>query len=118
MLSCQQVRRLVISRGTMLDAGYLADDPAIMALTEIREEYRKRVGMSTYLSEMLGPMANCVMWMCQVTYPDGRRIDGWELEEKEQHRRTFSWLRRGSWLDLPYKIQANLGSEHVVIRYL
>lgn len=115
--SCQQVRKLVISRGTMLDAGYPDDDPAVRSLTEVRDEYRIQVGLATYLSEMLGDMERCVMQMCHLVWPDGRRVLGQGLPKSQRRQRCYTWLVWNG-ADMPYKVEAYLGGGHVAVRYL
>ena len=61
--------------GSCLQAGFSANHVIIKTLNQIRSHYIQRVGLATYLSQMLGPMANAQLQYCTLYDERGREIE-------------------------------------------
>jgi hypothetical protein len=119
-LSCQQIRHVVKARGHLLDGGYDWSDPVIEGLSAEIEEYRREVGVNTYVSQMLDNAHRCAIEMCILRWPDGRTLHGKALGVSRvvQAQRCFAWIVDNCRPDnLPYKLEADLGA-HKAVRYL
>ena len=68
------IRDILKSKAHCLRAGFAPDDLIIQTLNEIRNAYIDRVGLSTYLSQMLGSLANVEMQYCRLFQSDGHPL--------------------------------------------
>ena len=70
----KEIRDILKSKAYCLRAGFSANDMIIETLNEIRLEYIKYVGLSTYLSQMLGPLATVETQHCTLYSENGERL--------------------------------------------
>jgi hypothetical protein len=64
IFNAQEVRNILKSKAHCLQAGFPLDHTLISVFDEIRDAYVKRVGLATYLSQMLGHLANVPAQNC------------------------------------------------------
>ena len=67
ILSAKEMRDVLKSKAHCLRAGFPPSHAIILTLNEFRAHYIGRVGMATYLSQMLGalgkiPMQDCILY--------------------------------------------------------
>ena len=74
--TCRQIRDVVRTRGHYLQAGAGPDNQIVEGLKRARDTYRADVGLSTYLSQMLGKCATEKMRFCALGWDDGRVLYG------------------------------------------
>jgi hypothetical protein len=60
----REIRNILKSKAHCLQAGFPLDHMIISVFDEILEDYVKRVGLATYLSQMLGDLANVPVQNC------------------------------------------------------
>lgn len=117
-LTASQIRDLLKTRSHCLMAGFSPDHPLIRALDKLRNEYITMVGLPTYLSQMLGPLATASIGEC--TLYDGRdRALPLDCHNPRQPVQRF--IREQFLLgNLPYRVEKKNGSPAVQgeVRYL
>jgi hypothetical protein len=119
VFEAQDVRLVLKNRSQCLRAGFPISHPIIVTFNEIRDEYIKRVGLATYLSQMLGPLAVVPISRCTLYQTDSREIvvhlNGHGQQPVQRFIRNHFNLR-----NLPFKIAVAQGDsgESVEIRYL
>lgn len=92
MFNASEIRDVLKTKAHLLKFGLPARSVEIAALDELILEYRQRVGLATYLSEMLGELATVPVGECQLYWANGERvpISGRDDEPVQQFiRRRF-----------------------------
>jgi hypothetical protein len=74
VLTVKEVRDVLKSKAHCLRAGFPADHDIIQTLNEFRDHYAKRVGLPTYLSQMLGEFGKIPVGDCQLYTDSGHQI--------------------------------------------
>lgn len=69
IFGAREIRDVLKCRAHCLRAGFAVDDPLIFHLNQIRSFYLLRVGLPTYLSEMLGNVATTPIHLCRLYDP-------------------------------------------------
>jgi hypothetical protein len=64
IFNAREIRNILKSKAHCLRAGFPSDHVILSVLDEIRDDYVKRVGLATYLSQMLGHLANVPVQDC------------------------------------------------------
>jgi hypothetical protein len=64
VFTARDIRDILKSKAHCLRAGFPVDHTIISALDEILDDYVRRVGVATYLSQMLGDLANVPAQNC------------------------------------------------------
>ena len=64
VFKAREIRNILKSKAHCLRAGFPSDHMILSVLDEIRDDYVKRVGLATYLSQMLGDLANVAVRNC------------------------------------------------------
>jgi hypothetical protein len=64
VFKAREIRNILKSKAHCLRAGFPVDHMIISVFDEIRGDYVKRVGLATYLSQMLGDLANVSVQDC------------------------------------------------------
>jgi hypothetical protein len=64
VFKAREIRNILKSKAHCLRAGFPSDHMILSVLDEIRDDYVKRVGLATYLSQMLGDLANVPVQDC------------------------------------------------------
>lgn len=119
VFGAQEIRDVLKNRAHCLKAGFPLSHPIIETLNEIRDEYIKRVGFATYLSQMLGPLAVVPVEECTLFAADHqeipRHLNGNRRQPVQRFIRQHFNLR-----NLPFKVEFRRGkdSDEVEVRYL
>jgi hypothetical protein len=71
----QEVRNVLKSKAHCLRAGFPLDHMIFSVFDEILDDYVKRVGLATYLSQMLGSLANVPVQNCTFFDEGGQPIE-------------------------------------------
>ncbi len=116
-LTASQIRDLLKTRTHCLQAGFPATHPLIVTLNKIITEYVNRVGLSTYLSEMLGPVATVSTHKCTLYDRQGQPIavDGQRCQQPLQR-----FIKEQFWPhNLPSKVEIQKDTPFKIeVRYL
>jgi len=119
MFGAREIRDVLKSRAHCLRAGFPANHIIIKTFNEIRDQYIQRVGLATYLSQMLGPIANVPVQHCTLFGQNGRRI---EFQLNRNYNQTLQRFiaRHFQWDNLPTKVEVRKESKpgHIEARYL
>ena len=75
IFGAKEVRDVLKNKAHCLRAGFPPDHIIIATFDEIRDQYILRVGLPTYLSQMLGDLATVPVLYCQFYAEDGRPIE-------------------------------------------
>lgn len=116
-LTANQIRDLLKTRMHCLKAGFPITHPLIVTLNKIIAEYIIRVGLSTYLSEMLGPVATVSTYKCTLYDHHDQPL---ELDLRRCQQPLQRFIKEQFWPDnLPYKIEVRKDAQaQVEVRYL
>ncbi len=115
----KEIRDVLKSKAHCLRAGFPSNHAIIATLNEIRDHYVLRVGLPTYLSQMLGDMATVQIQYCQLYSEDGRqlalKLDG--FHDQSIQKFIIKQFRSNS---LPFRVEVRKESnpERVEVRYL
>ncbi|GIK38461.1 MAG: hypothetical protein BroJett011_22940 [Chloroflexota bacterium] len=115
--SASQIRDLLKTRAHCLQAGFPITHPLMGALNKLIGEYIARVGLATYLSEMLGPVAMVSMDKCTLYDHTDRPL---ELDLKNYQQPLQHFIKEKFLLDnLPSKVEVKKDSPgQREVRYL
>ena len=119
MFGAREIRDVLKSRAHCLRAGFPPNHIIIKTLNEIRDHYIQRVGLATYLSQMLGSIANVPVQDCTLFGQNGRRIEVLLNGSYNQPLQRFI-AKHFRWDNLPTKVEARKESKagHIEARYL
>jgi hypothetical protein len=119
IFGAKEIRDVLKNKAHCLRAGFPPNHVIIATLNEIRDHYILRVGLPTYLSQMLGDSAAAPMQYCTLYSEDGRRI---EINLNGSHNQPMQrfiakWFGKD---DLPFKVEVRRGSNpgRTEVRYL
>jgi hypothetical protein len=119
IFGAKEIRDVLKNKAHCLRAGFPPNHVIIETLNEIRDHYILRVGLPTYLSQMLGDLATVPMQYCNLYSEDGRRI---EINLNGGHKQPMQrfiakWFGKD---DLPFKVEVRRGSKpgRTEVRYL
>lgn len=113
-ITCQEVRILMQAKAILIRSG--ADARAVSHLNRLRDVYVRRVGLATYLSQMLTSVATIEARQCVLGWRDGRVADQ-ESFRGEGNRPVQRYIRAHYRDDLPCVVEA-LIKGRVEVRYL
>ena len=100
--TCQQIRDLVKAKGHYLMAGMSPQHPTVVNLRQQRDAYIEKVGLPTYLSQMLDDIAQVPIGKCILGWEDGRVMEfAGQAAPVQRHIRQY-FAR-----DLPFVVEAN-----------
>ena len=118
-LTCQQIRNIVKTKGTLLDTGSVEHNGMVVNhLNKLRDKYIAKIGLPTYLSQMLlDKIAVLPVRHCTLVWEDGRRADN-GIFRGEGNRPIQKYIKTHYARNLPYKVEVELGVGHIEIRYL
>lgn len=91
-LDTPDIRDVLKCRSHLLRVGIPADFAAVKTLTVLIDGYRKRVGLATYLSEMLDGLASAPVGECEIYTMDGLRVVAQGNEPIQKYLRRLDWL--------------------------
>jgi hypothetical protein len=119
VFGAKEIRDVLKNKAHCLRAGFPLDHIIIKTLDEIRDHYIVRVGLPTYLSQMLGELATVPIQYCRLYTEDSQRI---EISLNGSHKQPVQrfiarWFEAD---DLPFKVEVRIrpGSDRVETRYL
>jgi hypothetical protein len=75
LFGAKEIRDVLKNKAHCLHAGFPPDHIIIETLNEIRDHYLLRVGLPTYLSQMLGELGTVPVRHCTLYAEDGQRIE-------------------------------------------
>jgi len=115
----REIRNILKSKANCLQAGFPLDHMIISVFDEILDDYVKRVGLATYLSQMLGDLANVPVQNCTFFNESEQPIEIHLNSNGQQPVQRFvaqQFGRRG----LPFRvdIRKQSDSSRVETRYL
>jgi hypothetical protein len=115
----QDIRDILKSKAHCLQAGFPVNHSIIVTFEEILDNYVNRVGLRTYLSQMLGNLANIPAHNCAFFDENNRAIDVYPYSDGKQPVQKFIARQFNSKL-LPFRvdIRKQSDSRQVETRYL
>ena len=115
----QEIRNILKSKAHCLRAGFPLDHMIISVFDEIRDDYVKRVGLATYLSQMLGDLASVPVQDCTFFDESGQPIEVYLNGNGQQPVQRFVARQFGR-KSLPFEvdIRRQPDSSRVETRYL
>ena len=115
----QEIRNILKSKAHCLRAGFPLDHMIISVFDEIRDDYLKRVGLATYLSQMLGDLVNVPVQNCAFFDESGQPIEVHLNGNGQQPVQRFVARQFGR-KNLPFgvDIQKQPDSSRIETRYL
>jgi hypothetical protein len=119
VFKAREIRNILKSKAHCLRAGFPSDHVIISVFDEILDDYVKRVGLATYLSQMLGDLANVPVQNCAFFDEREQPIEVPLNGNGRQPVQRFA-VRQFGRKDLPFRvdIRRQLGSSRIETRYL
>jgi hypothetical protein len=119
VFKAREVRNILKSKAHCLRAGFPSDHMILSVLDEIRDDYVKRVGLATYLSQMLGDLANVPVQDCAFLDESGQPIEV-HLNGNGQHPVQRFIARQFGQKNLPFRVDVRRqpDSSRIETRYL
>jgi hypothetical protein len=115
----KEIRDVLKNKAHCLRAGFPPDHVIIATFDEIRDHYLLRVGMRTYLSQMLGELAIVPIRDCTLYAEDGHRI---LITLNGNHNQPVQrFIAKQFGIDtLPFRVEVCKGSnpDRIEMRYL
>lgn len=118
IFSVREIRDILKSKAHCLQAGFPPHHIIIKTLNDIRDHYISRVGLPTYLSQMLGECGQVPIQYCTLYGEDNRRLDI-HLNNPDQAVQRF--IRKYfQWDKLPFKVEIRKEGHgnRIEVRYL
>lgn len=119
VFGAKEIRDVLKSRAHCLRAGFSSDHIIILTLNEIRDHYILKVGLPTYLSQMLGELGKVQVQYCTLFDQADQPI---VLDLHHNHTLPVQRFigKRFHWDDLPFRIEVrkDMNSDRVETRYL
>jgi hypothetical protein len=115
----QEVRNILRSKAHCLRAGFPLDHMIISVFHEILDDYKERVGLATYLSQMLGDLANVPVQDCTF-FDESERLIEVDLNGNGQRPVQRFVARQFERENLPFRvdIRRQADSSRIETRYL
>jgi len=119
VFKAREIRNILKSKAHCLRAGFPLDHMILSVLDEIRDDYVKRVGLATYLSQMLGDLANVAVRNCAFFDESEQPIEV-HLNGNEQQAVQRFVARQFGRKNLPFRvdIRRQPDSSRIETRYL
>jgi hypothetical protein len=119
IFNAREIRNILKSKAHCLQAGFPLDHTIISVFDEIRDDYVKRVGLATYLSQMLGDLANVSVQDCAF-FDESERLIEVNLNGNGQQPVQRFVARQFGRKNLPFRvdIRRQPDSGRVETRYL
>ena len=119
VFKAQDIRDILKSKAHCLQAGFPLNHAIILTFEEILDNYVTRVGLKTYLSQMLGNLANVPAQNCAFFDEHNRLIDIHLHDGKRQPVQKLI-ARQFNQKHLPFRIdiRKRSDSEQTETRYL
>lgn len=119
IFGAKEIRDVLKSRAHCLRAGFSVDHVIITTLNDIRDYYILKVGLPTYLSQMLGEVAKAPLQNCTL-YDSSDQPIKFELPPNRTQPLQRFIAHRFQWDELPFKVEVRKegNPEKVETRYL
>lgn len=119
MFGAREIRDVLKSKIHCLRAGFSTNHIIIKTLNEIRDHYIQRIGLATYLSQMLGPLGNVPIQYCTLYGENGRKVALHLNGNSKQPIQRFI-AQQFEWNNLPamVEVRRNPDPGNVEVRYL
>jgi hypothetical protein len=119
IFGAQEIRDVLKSKIHCLRAGFSTNHIIIKTLNEIRDHYIQKVGLATYLSQMLGPLGNVSLQHCTLYGENGRKLEIHLNGNTDQSVQRFI-ARRFEWNNLPAMVEVRRSPDpsNIEVRYL
>jgi hypothetical protein len=119
VFKAREIRIILKSKAYCLQAGFSSDHAIISTFDEITDDYVKRVGLATYLSQMLGDLANVPVQHCAFFDERDQPIEVHLNGNGQQPVQRFV-ARQFERKDLPFRvdIRRRPSSNQIDTRYL
>lgn len=123
VFGAREIRDILKSKAHCLQAGFSANHIIIKTLNQIRSHYIQRVGLATYLSQMLGPMANAQVQHCTLYDERGRLIElhlngNSTVPLQRFIAKHFAWDKLPAMIEVKEAKIRSESSQRVEVRYL
>jgi hypothetical protein len=119
VFGAKEIRDVLKSRAHCLRAGFSAHHLIIATLNEIRDHYILKVGLPTYLSQMLGEVAKAPIQYCTLYDPSDQPL---QLELNHNHAQPLQRFiaQRYQWDELPFRVEVKKDGDpnRIEVRYL
>jgi len=122
VLTAKEIRDVLKSKAHCLRAGFPPNHVIIQTLNEFRDHYVKKVGLPTYLSQMLGDVGKAQMQYCKLYRENGSEI---QVQLNGSHNQPVQrFIARCFSVDaLPFMIEVRYNEgdsdkETTIVRYL
>ncbi|NJN96644.1 MAG: hypothetical protein HC875_22290 [Anaerolineales bacterium] len=119
VFGAKEIRDVLKSKAHCLRAGFSSNHVIILTLNEIRDHYIMKVGLPTYLSQMLGELATVSIQYCSLYDEAGHRL---ELKLNPTHHQPLQKFINQQYgaKKLPFRIEGrkDLNSDKIEVRYL
>lgn len=119
IFGAKEIRDVLKSRAHCLRAGFSFQHIIISTLNEIRNHYILKVGLPTYLSQMLGEVAKVPIQHCLLFDSNDQPI-ALDLNHNPRQPLQRFIVHRFQWDELPYRIEVckEGDPERIETRYL
>lgn len=119
VFGAKEIRDVLKSRAHCLRAGFSTQHVIISTLNEIRNHYILKVGLPTYLSQMLGEVAKAPIHHCLLYNSDDQPIQLDQNHKPEQPLQRYI-TQRFQWDELPSRIEVHKEGdpERIEVRFL
>jgi hypothetical protein len=119
IFNAREIRNILKSKAHCLRAGFPSDHAIISTFDEIRDDYVRRVGLATYLSQMLGDLANVPVQDCAF-FDESERLIEVDLNGNGQRPVQRFVARQFERENLPFRvdIRRQPDSSRIETRYL
>ena len=115
----KEMRDVLKSKAHCLQAGFSPKHTIIITFNEIRDHYILRVGLPTYLSQMLGKLGPVQIQYCALYDEYGRRI---ELQLNGNHRQPVQRFiaKHFPIKSLPFRVEGCIdpNSDEIEVRWI
>ena len=119
VFGAKEIRDVLKSKAHCLHAGFPANHVIIQTLNEIRKHYIIKVGLPTYLSQMLGPAGQAQMQYCMLYDENHRQL---KIDLNGNHNQSVQRFiaKHFPIHKLPFKLEVRNESntDQVDVRYL
>lgn len=119
VFGAKEIRDVLKSRTHCLRAGFPTGHIIIATLNEIRSYYILKVGLATYLSQMLGEVAIAPIQHCTLYDINDQALKlDWKHNQSQPLQRFI--VQNFQWDELPFKVEVRKenDSNRIEVRYL
>lgn len=119
IFGAKEIRDVLKSRAHCLRAGFSFNHIIISTLNEIRNHYILKVGLPTYISQMLGEIAKAPIQHC-LLYDSNDQPITLDLNYNPRQPLQRFLTQRFQWDELPYRVEVckEGDAQHIETRYL